>query len=308
VSQHEAGDADSPGAVQEGREAFPKGMREGAGERPPAPDIDISKPHVARMYDYFLGGKNNYAADREAAEQFLKVMPQVRAGAKANRKFLVDSVRWLVQEAGVRQFIDIGSGLPTQQNVHEAAQALDKNAKVVYVDNDPLVRVHAEVLLATTPNTIVLEADLRDPKALLDRPELREHIDFSQPVALLLVAVMHFILDTEEAYRIADTLFEALPPGSYVVMSHGLLDENLAEAQQEGRAIYNRSNSGFTVRTREEIARFFEGLTPVGPGLTHIADWSIDGTRAQEDDVVSIDDLPALRDVPVLCCVARKDR
>ncbi len=309
MSQRETGSEDPAGAVSDGM--FARGASQGAGEEPPPPNIDTSTAHVARMYDYFLGGKNNYAADRAAAEQFLKVMPQVRVGARVNRRFLVDSVRWLVETAGVRQFVDIGSGLPTQQNVHEVAQGVDKDARVVYVDNDPLVRVHAEALLATTPNTIVIEADLRDPRALLERPELREHIDFSQPVALLLVAVLHFIHDTDEVAGIVKTLCDALPSGSYVVVSHGILDENLQDVQKEARAIYNRSNSGIALRTPAEVARFFEGLTPVGGGLTHIADWSIGDAPArtpQDDGVLSMEDHSASRNFPVVCGVARIDR
>lgn len=292
------------GAAGAGTDAM---FSRGGDEVPPAPDIDTSKAHVARMYDYFLGGKNNYAADRVAAEQFLKVMPQVRVGARINRRFLIDSVRWLVEEAGVRQFVDIGSGLPTQQNVHEVAQGIDPDAKVVYVDNDPLVRVHAEALLATTSNTIVLEGDLREPEALLERPELRGHIDFSQPVGLLLVAVLHFIHDTDEVARIVKTLCDALPSGSYLVVSHGIVDENLQDAQDEARAIYNRSNSGIALRTPAEIARFFEGLTPVGAGITHIADWSIGDRSSRADDVVPIEDNSSYRNFPVVCGVARID-
>nr|PZN38036.1 MAG: hypothetical protein DIU60_23685 [Actinomycetota bacterium] len=278
-------------------------------EQPPAPDIDISKPHVARMYDYFLGGKNNYAADRQAAEAALKATPEVRLAARANRRFLIKSVRWLAQEAGIRQFLDIGSGLPTQQNVHEVAQSVDPNARVVYIDNDPLVRVHADVLLATDPNTIVLEADMRDPKALLDRPEIREHLDFSQPIALLLVAVLHFIRNHDEAYAIADTLREALPPGSYVVLSHVMLPEQLTEGQKETLATYNtRTATGLTLRTRDQIARFFQGLTPVGSGLSLIADWTIGNEHdSYGDDVISIDEIPALKGFPLMCGVARVD-
>jgi len=297
VAQQDTGSTGAPGAEPV--------------ERPPAPDIDISRPHVARMYDYFLGGKNNYAADRLAAEEALKATPEVRLAARANRRFLIKSVRWLAQEAGIRQFLDIGSGLPTQQNVHEVAQSVDKDARVVYVDNDPLVRVHADVLLATTPNTIVLEADMRDPKALLNRPEIREHLDFTKPVALLLVAVLHFVRDDDEAYAITDTLYEALPPGSYVVLSHVMLPEHLSEGQKETLATYNtRTATGLTLRTRDQIARFFQGLTPIGSGLSLIADWSIgDSDRdSYGDDVISIDEIPALKGFPLMCGVARVDR
>jgi hypothetical protein len=280
-------------------------------EQPPAPDIDITKPHVARMYDYYLGGKHNYAVDRMAAEEALKATPEVRLATRANRRFLIKSVRWLAREAGIRQFLDIGSGLPTQQNVHEVAQSVDTGVRVVYIDNDPLVRVHADVLLATDPNTIVLLADMRDPKALLARPEIRRHLDFSKPIALLLVAVLHFVRDDEEAYSIIDTLRDALPPGSYVVLSHVMLPEQLSEGQKKTLATYNtRTATGLTLRTRDQIARFFQGLTPVGSGLSLIADWSIgDSDRdSYGDDIISIDEIPALKGFPLMCGVARVDR
>ena len=191
-----------------------------------------------------------------------------------NRWFLIETVRWLVREAGIRQILDIGSGLPTQQNVHEVAQAIDPNAKVVYVDNDPLVRVHAEALLATNPNTIFLTADLRDPNDLLNRPEIRSHLDFSQPIALLLVAVLHFIEDTQQAYDVVKVLCDALPSGSYLAISHGLIEEGQKEATQQASAVYRRANSGVYPRTREEILGFFTGLTPVGCGLVHISEWT----------------------------------
>jgi SAM-dependent methyltransferase len=262
------------------------------------------------MYDYFLGGRNNYPADREAAEQFIRVMPAVRVAAKANRRFLIESVRWLAQEAGVRQFLDIGSGLPTQQNVHEVAQAIDPNAKVVYVDNDPLVCVHAEALLATSPNTIVLQADIRDPETLLAQHKLREHLDFTKPIALLLVAMAHFIQDTRRAYEVVTTLRDALPPGSYLVMSHGLRDESMADTLDEAAAVYKRSSSEVTLRTREEIARFFNECTLLGSGLSPIADWSIGDARSapREDDVIPADDDCSLDGFPLMCGVARIDR
>jgi len=195
-----------------------------------------------------------------------------------NRWLLVESVRWLAQEAGIRQFLDIGSGLPTQQNVHEVAQSIDKNARVVYVDNDPLVRVHAETLLATDPNTIVIEADVRDPKALLDRPEIREHLDFSRPIGLLLVAVLHFVEDTEQAYEIVRTFCDAMPSGSYLVLSHVSSDGMAESVKEQGLAVYNRASAGMFPRTRDEIAGFFTGLTPVGDGPALLADWKLPGS------------------------------
>ena len=277
-------------------------------EQPPAPDVDITKPHIARIYDYFLGGKHNYAVDRQAAEQVLKAMPDARLAARVNRRFLIESVRWMMREAGIRQFLDIGSGLPTQQNVHEVAQAIDKDARVVYIDNDPLVRVHAEALLATDPNTIFLTGDLRDGKALLDRPEVREHLDFTEPIGLLLVAVLHFIRDNEEAYAITDALYEALPPGSYVAISHAMRPD--ADSYPEGYAAYNRATASLTLRTPEEIGRFFEGCTPIGSGLSRLADWHLGDSHGdpRDDNVIAIGDTSALKDFPGMCGLARIDR
>jgi hypothetical protein len=305
VAQSDAANGGSPAAEDAVRVA------EQGEERPPAPGIDITKPHVARMYDYYLGGKNNYAVDREAAEQALKLVPQGRIGAQMNRWFLIETVRWLVREAGIRQILDIGSGLPTQQNVHEVAQSIDENARVVYVDNDPLVRVHAEALLATNPNTIVLTADLRDPEDLLNRPEIREHLDFTRPIALLLVAVLHFIEDTQQAYDVVKTLCDALPSGSYLAISHGLIEESQKEATRQASAVYRRANSGVYPRTREEILGFFTGLTPVGCGLVHISEWTPPGRStgpADGGNVVSLGDPAVLRSLPGMCGIARIDR
>jgi len=302
MSHSGTGSTDSPGAVPDGR------ARQDVDERPPAPDIDISKPHVARMYDYFLGGSNNFAVDRAAAEQMLKLFPQTPLAAQANRRFLAEAVRWLAQEAGVRQFIDIGSGLPTRPNVHEVAQAVDKNTRVAYIDNDPLVRVHAGKLLAATPNTIMIEGDLRDPRALLDLPELREHIDFSQPVALLLVAVLHFIPETEQAYQITRTLYDALPSGSYVALSHATIGMNPEDLEQEAISIYRRANSGVFPRTSDEVAGFFTGLTPVGSGLVHISDWNLPGESGGNSAIAALADRAVLEKLPGMCGIARIDR
>jgi len=276
-------------------------------ERPPSPDIDITKPHIARIYDYLLGGKHNYAVDRQTAEQVLKVIPDAPLGARLNRRFLIESVRWMVQEAGVRQFLDIGSGLPTQQNVHEVAQSIDPDAKVVYVDIDPLVRVHAEALLATNPNTIFLTGDLREPEELLGRPELRDHLDFTKPIALLLVAVLHFIEDDQQAYATVKTLCDALPAGSYLAISHALKEESTDQAS----AVYQRGGLSGRPRTEEEIRRFFDGLTFVGRGLARAADWAPPDRPygiAESDNGISIGDPEAVRKLPGLCAIARIDR
>ena len=253
-----------------------------ADEETPPPGVDITKPHVARMYDYYLGGTNNYAADREAAERYLTLFRQAREGARANRRFLIDAVRRLIEEAGIRQFIDIGSGLPTQQNVHEVAQKLTPDARVVYVDNDPLVRLHAETLLAGDPNTAFIEGDLRDPQAILNHPALTGLVDLSRPVGLLLLAVLHFIEDLDAARACVRTLCDRLPSGSYLVLSHSHA-ERRAEADM-GRDVYRSSNSTFTMRAEAEIARFFEGLTLVEPGLVPIVRYEIGDDGADAGD------------------------
>ena len=310
MSQSGTGNVGSPDPVA-ADDRRPSQAADQLEERPPSSEIDISKPNVARIYDYYLGGKHNYAVDRQTAEQVLKVVPDVHLLARLNRHFLIESVRWLAQEAGVRQFLDIGTGLPTQQNVHEVAQSIDPDAKVVYVDVDPLVRVHAEALLATNPNTIVLTADLRDPEDLLNRPEIREHLDFTRPIALLLVAVLHFIEDTQQAYDVVKTLCDALPSGSYLAISHGLIEESQKEATRQASAVYRRANSGVYPRTREEILGFFTGLTPVGCGLVHISEWTPPGRStgpADGGNVVSLGDPAVLRSLPGMCGIARIDR
>ena len=181
-------------------------------------EIDISRPHPARLYEYFLGGKNHFAADRQMADAVLATAPTTRVTARENRAFLGRTVRYLVEEAGIRQFLDIGTGLPTVSNVHEVAQSVEPSARVVYADNDPLVLAHARALLTSAPEgrTAFIQADLRDPAAILSSPTVREVLDFSQPVALVVVAVLHFVLDEFEPAAIISTLLDALPSGPVV--------------------------------------------------------------------------------------------
>ena len=189
-----------------------------------ASEIDTTKPHPARMYDAYLGGKDNYAADREAVREILRVFPEVRAMARANRAFMQRAVRFLAGEAGVRQFIDIGTGIPSAGNVHEVAGQVAPGARVVYVDSDPIVHVHANALLTGSGTTSIVLADLREPDVILAHPKLRGLIDFAQPVALLLVAILHFIAETENPAGIVARLRDALPSGSYLALSHGTAD------------------------------------------------------------------------------------
>src|SRR6201996_1517920 len=183
--------------------------------------IDTSRPHPARPYDYFLGGKNNFAADREVADKVLAGWPAIRVGVRENRKFLARVVRYLAGDAGIRQFLDIGTGLPTADNVHEVAQSVAPSARVVYADNDPLVLAHARALLTSSPEgrTAYIHADLRDPASILSDPAVQQVLDLGRPVALMLVAVLHFVPDEFEPARVLRTLTDALPSGSYVVAS-----------------------------------------------------------------------------------------
>ena len=241
-------------------------------------EIDVSRPHSARMYDFYLGGKNHFAADREAAATVLAAAPAVRTMARENRAFLGRAVRFLAVEAGVSQFLDIGTGLPSTNSVHEVAQEIVPAARVVYADNDPLVLTHARALLTSSPEgrTAYIHADLRDPRAIVSSPVVRDVLDFSQPVALMLVAVLHFIADEEEPARIVADLVDALPSGSYLVASHGTSEHDPARATA-GEDAYR--SSGVTIRTRDsgDFARIaFPGLGLVPPGVVLVSEWRPD--------------------------------
>jgi hypothetical protein len=215
------------------------------------PEIDTSRPHSARVYDYMIGGKNNFAADRETAAQVLRHSPNAHTAARENRAFLGRAVRYLTAEAGIRQFLDIGTGLPTTGNVHQVAQAVTPSSRVVYVDNDPLVLAHARALLTSSPEgrTAYIQADLRDPKAILDDPATRDILDLGQPVALMLVAVLHFMPDEYQPAALIATLVDALPSGSYVVASHATSEH------------YERSNARRRPTGRPECR--FSCVTPM---------------------------------------------
>ncbi|MEU9369755.1 SAM-dependent methyltransferase [Streptomyces avermitilis] len=237
--------------------------------------IDTSKPHPARMYDYFLGGKDNYEVDREAAEQFIKVAPEVRAGVRANRRFMHRAVRHVVAEGGVRQILDVGTGLPTEPNVHQIAHAIAPETRVVYVDNDPIVSTHSMALMDDDTDTSVILADLRDPRALLDHPDVRKAIDFDQPVALLLVAVVHFVCDAEDPDGIVATLRDALPTGSYLVLSHATGDIH-EDRREDAASVYKAATASLNLRPHARVLDFFGDFTLVDPGLVPVPDWQPD--------------------------------
>ncbi|MGH3392130.1 MAG: SAM-dependent methyltransferase [Actinomadura sp.] len=239
-----------------------------------AAGIDVTVPSPARIYDYFLGGKDNFAADRELAEVILRQAPVARAGASANRRFLGRAVEFLAK-AGIRQFLDLGTGLPSQNNVHEVAQRVCPDARVVYVDNDPVVRNHAEALLASDDSTVVLCEDLREPERILAHPDVRRMIDFSEPIAVLFVSVLHFVTDDQDPWGIVSAMTEPLVPGSNLTLSHSTLDGRPAEVIAEFEKNY-RASAPLAVRSREAVTRFFNGFELVDPGLVYTTEWRSD--------------------------------
>jgi len=241
------------------------------------------------MYDYLLGGKNNFAADRETAEKALQSWGTVRTAARENRAFLGRAVRFLVAEAGIRQFLDIGTGLPSANNVHEVAQGLVPSCRVVYVDNDPIVLAHARALLTSSPEgkTAYIHADLREPQKILDDPVTRQTLDFSQPIALMLVAVLHFVPDEEQPRRIVDTLLGALPSGSYLAATH-VTQEHDPEGVGGLVRTYRAAGLPAQARAAGDLAELaFRGLDMVDPGLVLVSEWrpDADGARPSASEV-----------------------
>lgn len=239
-------------------------------------EIDTRRPHPARMYDYYLGGRDNYLVDREAAAAVLRAVPDVRDIARENRAFLQRVVRYLIGEAGIRQIIDIGTGIPTAGNVHEVARQVAPGVRVVYVDNDPIVHVHANALLSGDENTGIALADLRDPELILAHPKVRELIDFDEPVALLLVAILHFISDVEEPGRSVAALRDALQPGSYLALSHGTADFHEESAVGQATAVYEQATAPLVLRSHTQVSEFFAGFGLVDPGLVQVPLWRPD--------------------------------
>ncbi|MFB4287586.1 SAM-dependent methyltransferase [Nonomuraea sp. ATR24] len=255
-------------------------------EQAPA-GIDVRVPSVARMYDYYLGGKDNFASDREAAERMIEIGRQMgndaREIARANRAFLGRAVRELT-DAGVRQFVDIGAGLPTQDNVHQVARRHAAGSRVVYVDNDPIVQVHARALLAGDAGAIAVEGDLRDPDAIFDDPRVTGHLNLTRPYAVLLVAVLHFVTDDAEAARVTARIRERLRPGCHLVLSHiyaGDADDGVARSGQQVYAA--TAAGGIARRDRDQIAGFFGDLDLLEPGLVPVADWDPQAPPAAPD-------------------------
>jgi len=234
-------------------------------------DIDVTIPHSARIWNYWLGGKDNFAVDREAGDEFLAVYPAQRDKARAVRYFLARAVRYLVVEAGVRQFLDVGTGLPTADNTHEVAQRLAPEARVVYVDNDPLVLAHARILLTSSPQGVTnyIDADMHDPEAIL--AEASRTLNLDEPVALLMLGVLGHVEDYDEARSVVRRLLAGLPPGSFFLQCDG---DDTSPEYNAAVAQYKDSGSvPYNARTPEQIAGFYEGLELVEPGVVPIPQW-----------------------------------
>jgi hypothetical protein len=243
------------------------------------PNVDTSKPHPARMYDYYIGGKNHFAADRALADKALASWPAGRIGLRENRAFLGRAVRYLAAEAGIRQFLDLGSGLPATNNVHEVAQAVAPSSRVVYVDNDPLVLAHARALLTPASaegRTAYVQADIRQPADILSSPVVRSVLDFDRPIALMLVAVLHFLPDEDKPCGVVGSLLSALPPGSYLAASHITLEHDPVGVGGGQRA-YNEAGISMNGRDADDFAALaFGGLEMVPPGVVLVSEWRPD--------------------------------
>ena len=235
--------------------------------------FDTSVPSPARMWNYWVGGKDHFAADREAADKIMAAMPALPAIARSVRHFLIDIVHSLTVDHGIRQFLDIGTGLPTADNTHDVAQRAAPESRIVYADYDPVVLAHARALLTSSPEgkTDYIEADLRDPAVIL--AEARRTLDFTQPVAIMLIAIVQFISDDDHPYEIVNSLMDAVPPGSFLVLSHVATDIFPEELAAFARAYNERSSEKVTLRNREEVAQFFTGLDLVEPGIVQVSKW-----------------------------------
>jgi hypothetical protein len=236
-----------------------------------APGVDTRTASVARVYDFMLGGKDNFAADRELAAQLLANAPISAWIAQQNRAFLGRAVRYCAEQ-GVRQFLDLGSGLPAQENVHQVAQRVDEACRVVYVDNDPVAVCHARALLAGYSNVNAIDADLRQPAEILSRRDVKQLIDFAEPVAVVMAAILHFIQDTDDPAAIISGYTDAMPPGSYLVLSHATHDTRPEDAER-AREIYQQASSTLITRSKQRIGDLFGNLDLVEPGLVLTTEW-----------------------------------
>lgn len=243
-------------------------------------------PDVARIRDYLLGGKDNYEWDRQFAESLLAVVPDARAVVRASRQFLGRAVRFLTEEADIGQFINIGTGFPSAPNVHEMAQDSRPLSRMVYVDNDPVVVAHAQGLMCTTPEICAIQGDLRDLAGIVDHPDVRALIDPGQPTGFLLPGMLHFIPDEDDPRKLVEMLMAAAAPGSYLVLSHATAEEIGPEVAGQVRELYADATAPAVFRSRDDIARFFEGLDLVPPGISDVAAWRPDVPSAESGRVI----------------------
>jgi hypothetical protein len=258
-----------------------------AGQHEVPEGIDTSKAHQARIYDYWLGGKENFAVDRDAAEQALAAYPGLRRGVRAQRGFLARAVEYLAGPAGVRQFLDIGTGIPTANNTHEVAHSVAPEARVVYVDNDPMVLAHARALLTSVAPGLIsyLDADLRDTETILN--DAAELLDFRQPVAVLLVGILQLIPDEDDPHAIVARLVAAVPPGSWLAVFHPASDIMADQIGEAARRVNVRSANTTTLRSRAEVAQFLDGLELLDPGLVQVHRWRPGRSAPDDGDQVA---------------------
>jgi O-methyltransferase involved in polyketide biosynthesis len=244
-------------------------------QNPPPNGIDISRPNVARIYDYLLGGKDNFTVDREAAKQLLAVSPDMAGIVRDNRSFIGRVVRHLAAETGIRQYLDLGGGLPTQTNVHEMAQRIAPDSRVVYVDIDPVVWSHGQALLAHGDQVAMVRADLREPDAVLGHPDLLALLDLTQPVAVVCASVLHFVPDEDDPYRIIAEYRDHLAPGSYLAISHGTTGTTEEHDTVVGgvTSVFRHASAQLHVRSLAGIQRFFDGFDLIDPGVVWINEW-----------------------------------
>ncbi|GGI94957.1 hypothetical protein GCM10011581_35140 [Saccharopolyspora subtropica] len=260
-------------------------VRSSAADMRPPIDLKTNVPHSARIYDYLLGGRDNFAADRQAAARITADWPNLPKSMRANRDFMCRVTHYLAAELGFRQFLDIGTGLPTEPNLHEIAQAVAPESRVVYVDNDPIVLVHARALLTSTPQgrTAYIDADLHDPAAILGSAEFAETLDLDRPVAVSLLAIVHFIPDDDQVRDLIARLLGPLPSGSALALSTATA-VSAPEEVRRGVAAYNANGIPLVARTKEQVEGFFTGLDLLAPGVTLVHHWHPDAAAAATDD------------------------
>jgi SAM-dependent methyltransferase len=259
------------------------------------PEVDITRPAAARIYDVFLGGSHNFAADREVAAKAVAHMPELPSVLRENRRFLWRAVRKLAGEFGIRQFLDLGSGIPTVGNVHEIAQQVERASRVVYVDIDPIAVAHARAILAGNQNATAVQADFRHPLSILQHPDVRDLLDLRQPMAVLLVAALHFIPDDEDPASIVAQLRDVVAPGSYLAISHAS-DEGRPPAGQAGaQQVYARADNAVIMRSKAALERFVTGWELIEPGLVRLPLWHPDEEPGAD-----------AADFPGFCAIARK--